>query len=132
MGNGGVYLEDQEDQLSLHHDQEELTYNQVSHQGGPMEKWSFLDSKVWKLFPNLFLREKSESVRNIQPVVVGVSSTNWWITGLVMKETDYLQKEKCPFYLESGAGQYLHFTQLVPLPCPDRSDVLKNISLISL
>lgn len=30
MGNGGVYLEDQEDQLSLHHDQEELTYNQVS------------------------------------------------------------------------------------------------------
>ena len=31
MGNGGVYLEDQEDQLSLHHDQEELTYNQVSH-----------------------------------------------------------------------------------------------------
>ena len=29
-----------------------------------------------KLFPNLFLREKSESVRNIQPVVVGVSSTN--------------------------------------------------------
>merc|ERR1712154_80145 len=29
MGNGGVYLEDQEDQLSLHHDQEELTYNQA-------------------------------------------------------------------------------------------------------
>ena len=30
MGNGGVYLEDQEDQMSLRHDQEELTYNQVS------------------------------------------------------------------------------------------------------
>ena len=48
MGNGGVYLEDQEDQLSLHHDQEELTYNQVSHQGRAMEKWSFLDSPTWQ------------------------------------------------------------------------------------
>ena len=33
MGNGGVYLEDQDDQLSLHQDQEELTYNQVSQDG---------------------------------------------------------------------------------------------------
>ena len=43
MGNGGVYLEDQEDQLSLHHDQEELTYNQVSQ---VTEKISYFQPQV--------------------------------------------------------------------------------------
>ena len=69
MGNGGVYLEDQEDQLSLHHDQEELTYNQVGHQGGPMEKWSFLDSKVWNCFQTSFY-EKNLSLWGI--------FSQWW------------------------------------------------------
>ena len=63
MGNGGVYLEDQEDQLSLHHDQEELTYNQASHR--KINKYKEISSLTSCMKPGWYNCDKLFQLRDL-------------------------------------------------------------------